>query len=336
MSRSGTLLPPVVPSSRRSPKSARPSIGIAAPAGGEPTITQRPPAQVDANASRDEFGTADHLERHVDPTGHHVVHGVDDPLVPGRRGRGWHRGARASASFLGLASSATIVVAPAIRAPCTTLSPTPPQPTTATDSPGCTSATLNTDPSPVVTPHPARQITSSGSSGSTFTICSARSTATLGEAPDPHHGVQRRAAEAQAGAPVGHPARDRGDARRPVAQHEPTGTARGALVARAVQREHHVIPGLHRRHTVANCSPRRPLLRARAPSGTRRARSDRARRAGPTRRCRMQRRARAPRPGRGASTSISSSAAAPSRPRTTTARASHGVTSTAGPTIERS
>lgn len=43
---------------------------------------------------------------------------------------------RATASFSGLASTATIRVAPAIRAPWTTLSPIPPAPITTTLSPG--------------------------------------------------------------------------------------------------------------------------------------------------------------------------------------------------------
>ena len=45
---------------------------------------------------------------------------------------------RASSSFSGTTSTATIREAPASRAPCTTASPTPPHPITATDEPSCT------------------------------------------------------------------------------------------------------------------------------------------------------------------------------------------------------
>ena len=60
-------------------------------------------------------------------------------------------------------STATTEAAPASTAPCTTDSPTPPQPTTATVDPGGTRAVLMTAPTPVVTAQPTRAATSSGS-----------------------------------------------------------------------------------------------------------------------------------------------------------------------------
>lgn len=58
--------------------------------------------------------------------------------------------------------------APAIRAPWTTLSPTPPQPTTATVSPGLTRAVLTTAPTPVITAQPISASSVSGSEESTL------------------------------------------------------------------------------------------------------------------------------------------------------------------------
>ena len=55
-----------------------------------------------------------------------------------------------------------IVLAPASRAPWITFSPTPPHPSTATLSPGCTCATFNADPTPVITPHPVIAATGNG------------------------------------------------------------------------------------------------------------------------------------------------------------------------------
>src|SRR5436190_1771890 len=54
----------------------------------------------------------------------------------------------------GLISTPTIMSAPAIRQPCTTLSPMPPSPNTTTLAPGSTLAVLMTAPIPVVTPQP--------------------------------------------------------------------------------------------------------------------------------------------------------------------------------------
>ena len=56
--------------------------------------------------------------------------------------------------------------APTSAAPCTTFSPTPPAPKTATDCPASTRAVLITAPTPVITPQPIRQARSSGMSAS--------------------------------------------------------------------------------------------------------------------------------------------------------------------------
>ena len=57
--------------------------------------------------------------------------------------------------------------APASRAPCTQLSPTPPQPMTATVAPGGTPAVLRTAPTPVATAQPTSAASSSGASART-------------------------------------------------------------------------------------------------------------------------------------------------------------------------
>ena len=74
-------------------------------------------------------------------------------------------------------STATICRAPASFAPRTTLNPTPPRPTTATDWPGSTFAVLTTAPTPVSTAQPNRAASSSGRSGSIFTQDSRATTA---------------------------------------------------------------------------------------------------------------------------------------------------------------
>ena len=54
--------------------------------------------------------------------------------------------------------------APAMAAPCTTFSPTPPVPNTATLLPGRTRAALKTAPTPEMTAHPSSAARSSGRS----------------------------------------------------------------------------------------------------------------------------------------------------------------------------
>ena len=73
-------------------------------------------------------------------------------------------GARVDAALARL--PATIRAAPARRAPWTMDSPTPPQPTMQTLSPGDTSAAWNTAPAPVTTAQPRIAARSSGMSGS--------------------------------------------------------------------------------------------------------------------------------------------------------------------------
>ena len=63
-----------------------------------------------------------------------------------------------------IGSMAAMTDAPAIFAPWMALLPMPPQPTTATMSPGCTSAAYTAEPQPVTTPQPSRQALSSGRS----------------------------------------------------------------------------------------------------------------------------------------------------------------------------
>ena len=117
-------------------------------------------------------------------------------VAPRRRGRRpapdapcrWAPTDAAIPSFMALVSTAITRPAPAILAPCTTARPTPPQPTTSTVSPGRTRATLNTAPRPVVTPQPARQITSSGMSGGTTTSWLARTTTSSASVPAPTNG----------------------------------------------------------------------------------------------------------------------------------------------------
>ena len=66
--------------------------------------------------------------------------------------------------------------APTIAAAWIALSPMPPQPITATVSPGRTCAVLITAPTPVVTPQPMSAALSSGMSGRIFTsMCSCTS-----------------------------------------------------------------------------------------------------------------------------------------------------------------
>ena len=82
----------------------------------------------------------------------------------------------AMANLVSFMSMAMMRPAPAMRAPCTTLSPMPPQPMMATVDPGSTLAVRNTAPRPVVTPQPMRAARSSGISGVTFTsACSCTS-----------------------------------------------------------------------------------------------------------------------------------------------------------------
>ena len=70
----------------------------------------------------------------------------------------------AHSSFCGMTSTAMILPAPTRRAAWMVLSPTPPQPNTATLAPGGTLARLKTGPAPASTPQLTRHTTSSGAS----------------------------------------------------------------------------------------------------------------------------------------------------------------------------
>ena len=70
----------------------------------------------------------------------------------------------ASASLESSRSTPITSSAPESAAACTALRPTPPQPKTATRSPGETFASLKTAATPVVTPQPTSAIVSSGAS----------------------------------------------------------------------------------------------------------------------------------------------------------------------------
>eukprot|EP01139_Manchomonas_bermudensis_P000712 Amastigsp_a773_342.p4 type:complete len:108 gc:universal Amastigsp_a773_342:805-482(-) len=72
---------------------------------------------------------------------------------------------RAMSNLVSLMSTAMMREAPAMRAPWMALRPTPPRPNTATVAPASTLAVFHTAPSPVVMPHPKRQIFSIGASG---------------------------------------------------------------------------------------------------------------------------------------------------------------------------
>ena len=91
----------------------------------------------------------------------------------------------AKASFSSERSTATIWRAPASLAPSTTLRPTPPRPTTATDWPGSTLAVLTTAPTPVSTAQPNSAASSSGRSGSILTQDSRAATAWVAKAETP-------------------------------------------------------------------------------------------------------------------------------------------------------
>src|SRR4029078_1830752 len=85
-------------------------------------------------------------------------------------------------------STATIVCAPASRAPAIAASPTPPQPNTATESPRPTLPVLIAAPIPAITPHPSRPAVVAGTSGSTLVHCPAATKVFSTNAPMPSAG----------------------------------------------------------------------------------------------------------------------------------------------------
>ena len=96
--------------------------------------------------------------------------------------------ARASSHRDSAGSTATIGSAPASRAPCSALSPTPPSPKTTTDSPGRTRAELSTAPTPVSTAQPSSAAWAIGRSAGTGMQALAPTTVSVAKAPVPRPG----------------------------------------------------------------------------------------------------------------------------------------------------
>ena len=92
-------------------------------------------------------------------------------------------------SFRRSTSTATIVRAPASRAPATAAVPTPPQPKTATVSPRVTPPVLIAAPIPAITPQPSSPAAVAGAAGSTFVHCAAATSVFSARAPMPSAGV---------------------------------------------------------------------------------------------------------------------------------------------------
>ena len=82
-----------------------------------------------------------------------------------------------------------IVEAPASRAPAMAAQPTPPQPKTATESPGPTSPVSMAAPSPAMTPQPSRPTASGRAAGSTLVHWPAATSVFSAKAPMPSAGV---------------------------------------------------------------------------------------------------------------------------------------------------
>ncbi len=95
---------------------------------------------------------------------------------------------RAHSSFRSSRSTATIVEAPASLAPAMAASPTPPQPNTATVSPGPTPPVCTAAPMPAITPQPSRPATSGRAAGSTGVHWPAATRVRSAKAPMPSAG----------------------------------------------------------------------------------------------------------------------------------------------------
>ena len=80
------------------------------------------------------------------------------------------------------------VDAPARRDPAMAAQPTPPQPKTATESPGPTSPVSMAEPSPAITPQPNRPTASGRAAGSTLVHCPAATRVFSAKAPMPSAG----------------------------------------------------------------------------------------------------------------------------------------------------
>ena len=81
-----------------------------------------------------------------------------------------------------------IVAAPARRAPAMAASPTPPQPNTATESPGPTSPVSMAAPMPAITPQPSSPATSGFTAGDTLVHWPAATSVFSANAPMPSAG----------------------------------------------------------------------------------------------------------------------------------------------------
>ena len=101
----------------------------------------------------------------------------------------------ASSSFRASRSTAMIVAAPASRAPAMAASPTPPQPNTATESPGPTSPVSMAAPRPAITPQPSSPATSGFTVGRHLGALPGGDERLLGEGADAERGRQRHAVE---------------------------------------------------------------------------------------------------------------------------------------------
>ena len=167
----------------------------------------------------------------------------------------------ASSSLPGSRSTAMITEAPASRAPATAAHPTPPQPKTATESPGSTPPVYIAAPRPAMTPHPSRPAVCALASGFDRCALAGGHECLVGERADPE---SRR----QLGA-VGKRHLLRGVERREAVPRL-SATARPALAADCPPVEHDEITGLDRRRRPARRPRRSRRLRGRAGRGSRR------------------------------------------------------------------
>ena len=227
-----------------------------------PTSTAVPPAAGRLEGEADGRRPAHHLEGVVDARGRRSG--------PGRRPR--RRSLeesttsvapmdRAASSLAAMWSTATMVEAPARRAPWITDRPTPPQPITATVEPGSTPAVCQTAPIPVDSAHPTRAASSSGAARSTAHHLALGDEGLLGEGgraePSDELGSAHRGVGPADG--LGHTG---------VAQHGLTGQAPEAAPARRHPGEHDVVAHRHPGDRPIRSRPPRPSPRGRARWGT--------------------------------------------------------------------
>ena len=136
-----------------------------ASAAGMPIRTAAPRARVDRNAARAASvrPVASIAQSTPPPDTAHTRSAVSSG--PPDHSTAWVAPSdRAASSLSDATSTATIGCAPAATAPSTALRPTPPQPKTATRSPGRTPAVRHTAPVPVVIAQPTSAATSKGTS----------------------------------------------------------------------------------------------------------------------------------------------------------------------------